>query len=774
MAMLPILILLTLQIPARNFEGADLPSGHSDSRGYGRTLVVDGSGEWDHTSIQEAVMEAEEGDTVYVKAGVYRETEINIDVSISIIGDGKEKTTITIPDTDPDSTILIVGEDRVNISGLTMDASNGSGECIKLFSAENCRIANNTFISANCCLDVLNAKDIRIKDNRMITEVGPGSGLKGAANLHSCSISSLEKNEFDNGGISLLYSTDITVKDNVLWNNTASGVLLYKCHFCEVRGNEVNDSDYGIKLYRSTNAYLSNNVCINNNYNGISVEYSNSTIIDNNTCSNNQYNGIMLDNSENNNISHNILSNNGDAIGIYNSCYNSGLGNVFEGSGIDVDGDCIENWLTNTMKNNTLNGRPVYYWTGEKNRTVPENAGEVFLVNCSNVTVKDIISDVGRIDLAFSKGCNVMNNSFPDGSKGRIDLDHCEDCMVTSNSFAKSQAWGINIDDSENTTIIDNRIYSTLYSGIRLDNSNNSIVDNNICSNTEVAGIAIWDCGNVIISNNICNNNSYHGIFGRSLINSLLNNNTCNHNNISGISLWGSGYYANELSGYNISIHDNILKRNKVDGIYLGSCYEIRLSGNMMHECGLLLDFRDAERFNNFDIDSSNTVNGKPLIFWKGVIDKEVPPGAGQVILYSCMGVKVTGQAIDNATVGIHVISSAHCRIANNTCSHNTHAGIFLYDTDETAIIGNICNGNILKPLYYYDHMYPSGIVLEDSKSNTLVNNKCDDNENSGIWCNGFTHNTIVNNSCCENGKDGMYIGFDLSHYNYGICLAKA
>ena len=108
--------------------------------------------------------------------------------------------------------------------------------------------------------------------------------------------------------------------------------------------------------------------------------------------------------SDNNKIRNNTISNND--IGIY-SCYsknNKITDNHLENCGISIFGDQVCYYNTHTMEGNTVNGKPIYYYKNTKGVNVPEDAGQVILVNCSNMTVKNINASFGStgIYLAFT------------------------------------------------------------------------------------------------------------------------------------------------------------------------------------------------------------------------------------------------------------------------------------------------------------------------------------------------------------------------------------
>ena len=91
------------------------PTGFGD----GNTLYVGGTGPNNYTTIQSAIDDAVDGDTVFVfgYSSPYKEN-IYVDKSINLIGENKEFTLIESDDDWP--FIIHIWEDRVNISGFTI------------------------------------------------------------------------------------------------------------------------------------------------------------------------------------------------------------------------------------------------------------------------------------------------------------------------------------------------------------------------------------------------------------------------------------------------------------------------------------------------------------------------------------------------------------------------------------------------------------------------------------------------------------------------------
>ena len=160
----------------------------------------------------------------------------------------------------------------------------------------------------------------------------------------------------------------VTSNNNIITSNNASNND-YCCIYLNFSSNNTligntannNNNDYGICIYYSSNNTISGNK-VNNNGNGISLSYSSNNTISWNNVSNN-YNGIYVTYSINNNIT----------------------GNTFVNDGLFVYYDSYQN----TVKNNTVNGKPLIYLEEVADMKVTD-AGQVILVNCNNIAVENL------------------------------------------------------------------------------------------------------------------------------------------------------------------------------------------------------------------------------------------------------------------------------------------------------------------------------------------------------------------------------------------------
>jgi parallel beta-helix repeat protein len=199
----------------------------------------------------------------------------------------------------------------------------------------------------------------------------------------------------------------------------------------------------------------------------------------------------------------------------------------------------------------------------------------------------------------------------------------------------------------------------------------------------------------------------------------------------------------NTVSGNNITNNDvgirismspnNVLRDNQIGN----NRYNFGLSG---------VNFVDYVN----DIDTSNTVDGKPIIYWVNEKDKTVPLDAGYVTLVNCTGITVKNLTLTNNGEGILLAFTENSTITENTITNNG-PGIFFYGSSRNNISAN-----------YIAHNEGNGISIRGGENN-LLGNTITNNSANGVLLYFSNYNTIRGNNITEN-----YRGIDIygSHCN--------
>jgi parallel beta-helix repeat protein len=225
------------------------------------TLYVGGSGEGNYTTIQEAINDAVDGDTVFVYAysSPYYENVV-VNKSIFLIGEDKDTTII---DGYENGNVVYVTADGVTISGFTI--MNSKVDYFPLYAGVFI-YANYTEISFNI-----------IKNN-----------------FDGIAIDNLDYKGYLNGNV---------ISDNIISSNSLAGIDLSHCKYSTVTNNIVLNNNFSaIHTNFAINNLISGNE-ISNNYNGLSLyQYSDSNEVSGNNITNNQRYCIFLYDSGKNKI----------------------------------------------------------------------------------------------------------------------------------------------------------------------------------------------------------------------------------------------------------------------------------------------------------------------------------------------------------------------------------------------------------------------------------------------------------------------------------------
>jgi parallel beta-helix repeat protein len=212
-----------------------------------------------------------------------------------------------------------------------------------------------------------------------------------------------------------------------------------------------------------------------------------------------------------------------------------------------------------------------------------------------------------------------------------------------------------------------------------------------------------------------------------------IRNNTIINNDLAGIDVWDSWY--NSISENNIT--------NNYYGIVLQYSSENTLRNNHMSDnkrnffiCG------DIPNYFYHDVDSSNTVDDKPMCYWLDQHNRSVPSDAGYVALIYSSNITVQNLDLNNNSQGVLLVQTENSIIRGNTITNNRWSVYLLFSSNNTVSENSIVNSGF-------------GIYLSDSSNNTIYGNSVANNyfgidlsyryvpsTNNTIYHNNFVNNT--------------------------------
>ena len=159
--------------------------------------------------------------------------------------------------------------------------------------------------------------------------------------------------------------------------------------------------------------------------------------------------------------------------------------------------------------------------------------------------------------------------------------------------------------------------------------------------------------------------------------------------------------------------YSNFVTNHKVPeesgGFFLTHSDKAVFKNNELVGPGITISQGSCWHWNRHVIDTSNTVNGKPVYYMKKATGGKVPYDAGEIILAYSDGVTVEGFQFDD-NLRILVGCSRNNIIANNTFS-NSSFGLNLWESKSNLILNNTFRQNMV------------GVLLDRSESNVVRNN---------------------------------------------------
>ncbi|MEA2054787.1 MAG: NosD domain-containing protein [Candidatus Thermoplasmatota archaeon] len=377
-------------------------------------------------------------------------------------------------------------------------------------------------------------------------------------------------------------------------------------------------------------------------------------------------------------------------------------------------------------------------------RIPPRSGFKIIDVSGSGIRLKDCneiyINNCNICDSWYGIYCNkseniVIKNNFK-FMENEVDamIESSSHCHVLNNSLA------ISLIDCSHITIENNS------KGIGLRNSFHCTIKNN-----EIIGGEIDLRGgefNTIINNRISNVKYCEGIYICSS-NNMIKNNYVEFSEY-GISIGGYGCFDN-------LIENNILDSNDI-GIFIERAPNNIFRNNSIQNSSkynFYLSTKGESKYWAYqDIDTTNSVDGKPIYFWEYKKDAVVPSNAGYIALLGCKNITVSNQYLQNNSQGILLVDTTDCYVNNNTVTGN-HAGIMILSSSRNNIIGNkAC-----------DNCWGIYIGGGDSPYNKVTNNVVNSNRGVGIFLQFASYNEITNNTIEKNGW-GISLYWGQPHHN--------
>jgi parallel beta-helix repeat protein len=643
-------------------------------------------------TIQEAINNANVGDTIIVPAGTYYEHVI-VNKTVSLIG---ENETTTIIDGSGTETVVQITAENVSISHFKIQNSgwgwyrNG----IYVYRADNCKIENN-YLFNNC-------HNIRV-------------------NVSRNSIVSKNTIQGTGYGIRLMNSVNCTAADNTV-SGCIGGIHLENATNCVARRNYLTKNDQGIRLYSPcTFNKIIENMVYNNNYDGmIETMPPNATFLENMFFHNNFINNThpISDLCKGSHIWDDGYPSGGNYWSRYNGTDLYG-GPYQNETGSDGIGDIpyfinsknvdqyplMHPWSLLPVHNinsrmgynsiqeaidasETVNGHTLWVDSGVYQENVIVYKSLTLLGEDKLTTIID--SDKKGTVLSINAD-NVSVTGFTIRNSGLNYPPYGMDCGVFLNHTTGSSI--------RNCLITNNRI------GIYLFYSKTNLLEHNIVSSNHEDGIWLWYSGNNLLTENEILNNSYNfGVFGGSF--SDFSNTIETSNTVDGKPI-------KYLIGVKNETFDN---ETNIGVLYLINCHNVTIRDLNLTRNGHGVFCYNVTDFRIENVTASENNYG--------------------IYLQDSVGNIIRKNPCSNNWVGICLQDSNHNVVENNIAAY-CEKGISLYKADNNIISGNTLRSNLY------------GIRLFSSNLNEVFHNNLIENTEQvslyypykNVWDNGFEGN---------------------------------
>jgi parallel beta-helix repeat protein len=373
-------------------------------------------------------------------------------------------------------------------------------------------------------------------------------GLFGIELINSTS-NTIASNQIENHTVAIQLtgsSSNMIEQNTILGFNTTKnweGIVLSSSSM----GNNITKNTISLTnfaIYEETSSrggqtIVSKNT-INGNANGITCQ-GNDVVTENNLSGNT---GTAIDLSGGSSrLEDNIVTNN------YGGIIVAGSGSVLRNN--DMQNNSL-NFILNGFDandvdtSNRVDGKPIYYWINQHDRVVPEDAGTVILIDCSNITAQNLYLERNEYGMSLSGTTNSkINNNVIIGNYNGISLLSSNENTISNNNITKNKLNGVSCYDVQNNVFSQNVVNENWLGMLITDSTNNTIVRNNFGHN---GGFGVQLTGdqknNLLYHNNFVDNEVGNGLQVSMPGGSILANNTANPDS------WDDGKEGNYWSDY--------------------------------------------------------------------------------------------------------------------------------------------------------------------------------------------------------------------------------
>jgi len=467
-----------------------------------------------------------------------------------------------------------------------------------------------------------------------------------------------------------------------------------------------------------------------------------------------------------------------------------------------LQGSSVDSYLHN-ISEVTVDDAPVVYISSSNDIILTSvNFGQLIIVDCLNVSLYDSIVNTSArgIQLYYSEGCIIQNNTILNSDYHSILIVQCESCVIKENIFPTYFGYRIVLQQSTSCKIVGNNFTNT-YSGISVTESTLCEISTNyfsnsygiycynvsLCNLTEnyvefsSFGIRIvlsQDCylsGNQAIfcdSTMRCDNSRNITIIGDTYQGAsffpatpahILDSSDIWIESCSFIGDEAAGIFLKRVQNFTFCSNDDIYGWSSAD---LRNCRYGRICNTTFVQSLRVWDSRYITIENNIFNDCTLSINGGLHI---STLNSDFPQGdiyIGRSSNCSFENVSIDGSGIksddsdwleiSNSSIqrcntnGVRLTESSFSRIENCNISDNSGDGIRMINSSNNTVTDNFISGNTRM-----------GIEIRSGSNNSIYGNLFLNNAISNAYDNGtfnhFDDGISVGNGWSDYLADGFY-----------------
>ena len=344
------------------------------------------------------------------------------------------------------------------------------------------------------------------------------------------------------------------------------------------------------------------------------------------------------------------------------------------------------------------------------------NGDTVFVYDDSSPYYENVIVDKSINMIGEDKDSTVINGSKLDNFLDTVNItaDNVNLYGFTINDNPGFYYQAAILITGDHATISNCKIQNSNWIGISMIGSSFSqIFDCELYNN--LVAIYLVDSNENEIRDCLCHENSDDILLFQNSHNNQIINCTCIGNGFSGIHVQHSS--GNQI--VNCTIY------NGYEGIGLAYAPNTIMRGNTLNNNYENFGIGSSSTSDFYcDIDTSNTINGKPIYYWIDHHDEQIPSDAAFIGLISCTNILVKDLEITNNFQGIVCAGSSNCTIENSIFRNNDGHGMFFISSPENVIQNCSCRNNFFSGIY----------LNSQSNRNIISNNTISNIQVSGIW----------------------------------------